>query len=94
MTESEERIAKLEAELADLKGRESLRESQAEAKQAQRSDLVQVLLLLYGIIALLFSVYFEYRIAVESGFIVWLFFGSWLACILGALWPFTMWWLF
>jgi hypothetical protein len=94
MTESEKRIAKLEAELADLKGKESLRESQEYAKQAQRSDLVQGLLSLYGIIALLFTVYFEYRIAVESGFLVWLFFGFWIACILGAFWPFTMWILF
>ncbi|MFN3158742.1 MAG: hypothetical protein ACE37I_05475 [Rubinisphaera brasiliensis] len=94
MTESEERIARLEEELADLKDRESLRESQIEAKQVQLSELIQVLLSLYGIIALLFTVCFEYRIAVESGFFTWLFFGSWFACILGALWPLTMWLLF
>jgi hypothetical protein len=94
MTDSEERIAELEAEIAELKSRESARTLKTEAKQTGRSNVVQGMLTLYGIVAIFFMVYFEYRIAVESGFIAWLFFGSWFACILGALWPLTMWMLF
>lgn len=56
-------------------------------------DTGQVIMSIYGLISLVFTLIFEYRIAVEEGFFVWLIFGSWLSVILGALWPLTMWFL-
>jgi hypothetical protein len=51
----------------------------------------QAIMSLYGLVSIVFTVIFEYRILVEEGFVFWLFVGSWLSVILGALWPFTMW---
>jgi hypothetical protein len=62
--------------------------------QPSRNEFLQSLGAIYGLIAIIFTLIFEVRIAIESGFMAWLFVGSWVACILGALWPFTMFLLF
>jgi hypothetical protein len=51
----------------------------------------QVLMSLYGLVSIVFTVIFEYRFFVEEGFVFWLVIGSWLAAVMGALWPLTMW---
>lgn len=43
----------------------------------------------YMAIAFYFTVVFEFAIFAKQGFLAWLLLGSWLAPILGLLWPFT-----
>lgn len=44
--------------------------------------------IIYVMISLIASVYFEYDLATKWSFLEWLFFGSWWALIKGFLWPF------
>lgn len=51
--------------------------------------IAQALISCYMLASLYFTVLFEFIIFKEEGFLVWLLFGSWLAPVLGVLWPFT-----
>lgn len=55
------------------------------------NEVGQTLMSLYGLVSMVFTAIFEYRIFVDEGFVFWFFIGSWLSVILGALWPLTMW---
>ena len=49
---------------------------------------VEVLLMLYGFSAMIMTTYYNWKYAVEYGFIKWLLFGEIVASLKGAIWPF------
>lgn len=51
--------------------------------------LINLLAFGYVMVAAWFTILFELTILKEEGFLTWLICGSWLAPILGLLWPFT-----
>jgi len=51
--------------------------------------LIKLLAFGYVLVAAFFTIAFELTILREEGFLTWLICGSWLAPILGMLWPFT-----
>lgn len=60
-----------------------------EIRRLVMSEIGAVLAWLYGAVAFYYTICFEFAIFQQEGFLAWLIFGSWLAPILGLLWPFT-----
>ena len=51
------------------------------------NPLVSVLVFLYALPALIFTLYYNYQYARDNGFLAWLFFGEIVATFKGILWP-------